>query len=615
MTKRHTVRSSNAGVTFATVVAVLALLYFGREVLIPLAFAVTLALVLAPVVNGLARLFLGRTLAALLVVMLTAGLAAAVGFVIFNQLVQVGTELPYYQENIHNKILAIRSPAKGALGQAAENVQEIRKELSNAETPPPATRREAPAGPQAKRPDPATPLTVRVVPEPVGAFPYLRNLIQPFLAPLGRLGIVLIFTVFLLIEQDDLRRRLFRLAGLHRINLMTQALADATARVSRYLMLQFAVNVGFGILSGAALSFIGLPYAALWGAVAAILRTVPYIGTTVGALLPALLAVAVFDSWSSPVFVLLIFIVLELLIANALEPWLYGRHTGISALALLVMAVFWTVLWGPAGLVLSTPLTVLLVVLGRHLPQFSFLHVLLGDEPVLASDAQLYERLLAMDEHGARSVVHGHLGQNSLAHLYDSVVVPALAMVERERRKDALDPDREEFIFTTVREMIADLSERAREKNEPNQFLEHAGRVICIPAVHESDEISAAMLAQLLEISGHPTITLPAPVRFDQLARLSPGGSDLLIVSAGAPFSFVKLRTLVTGLKRRFPNLRMALGLWGYARDPKRLAERLQPAHSDEAFFTLQSALDQVLAAEASVELEPVYRAGKTDES
>jgi hypothetical protein len=425
-------------------------------------------------------------------------------------------------------------------------------------------------------------------------------------------GIVLIFTIFLLIDQDELRARVFRLAGLHRINLVTQALNDATRRVSRYLILQFAVNAGFGFVCSTALYYFGLPYAALWGTVAAILRTVPYVGSAVAALLPALLALAVFDGWLYPGLVLLTFIVLELIVANALEPWLYGRHTGISSLARLVTTVFWTVLWGPAGLILSTPLTVCLVVLGRHLPPFAFLHVTLGDEPALSSDAQLYERLLALDDQGARSIVDKHLSQNSLAHLYDSVVVPALQLVEREKRKDALDPDREEFIFLTIRELLSDLAENARAAEPARDYLAQTGRVICIPAVSESDEISAAMLAQLLEMSGRPTITLPGPPRLEHLARLNPVEPDLLIVSAGAPFSFVQTRMLLGRLKRRFPDLKIVVGLWGYARDPKRLPDRFHPFRPDQVFLSLKAALDWMSGIKAPAGPGPIRSVERT---
>ena len=236
---------------------------------------------------------------------------------------------------------------------------------------------------------------------------------------------VLIFTIFMLLKREDLRNRLLRLAGLGQLNRMTQALDDASGRVSRYLLMQFLVNAGFGTVFGFGLYCIGVPNPALWGVVAGILRYVPYVGTMVAATLPLALSLAVFDGWLRPLLVFLLVAGLELIVANFVEPWLYGTRVGISSLALLVTAVFWTVLWGPAGLILSTPLTVCVVVLGRYFPQLSFLHTLLGDEPVLAAEAQIYQRLLAMDQLEAQAIVDEFLKGRPLVELYDSVLIPA----------------------------------------------------------------------------------------------------------------------------------------------------------------------------------------------
>ena len=285
----------------------------------------------------------------------------------------------------------------------------------------------------------------------------LRALATPFLAPLGLTGIVIIFTIFMLIKREDLRNRLLRLVGLGQINIMTQALDDAAQRVSRYLLMQFLVNAGFGALFGTGLYFIGVPNPALWGVLAGLLRIVPYVGTMVAAALPIILSLAVFDGWLPPLLVFVLFAGLELIIGNFVEPWLYGAHTGISSLALLVTTVFWTVLWGPAGLILSTPLTVCVVVLGRYFPQLSFLHILLGDDIVLEAEAQLYQRLLARDQAEARGIVDAFLKEGSLIELYDSVLIPALSLAEQDRHNGMIDATREEFLFLSINEMIAEL--------------------------------------------------------------------------------------------------------------------------------------------------------------
>jgi len=275
---------------------VISVLYLAHEILVPLAFAITLALILTPAVAGLQKLHLGRVPAVALVMLVTIAAAGAVGWVIFNQLVGVANELPRYQQNIHNKLDAMRTPGNGPLGRAAASVRDVAKQLTSVAAPgtPPVSAN------RANRPQ-----AVQVVEEPANELEYVRDLVQPFLRPAGVFGIVLIFSVFLLIKQEDLRNRLFRLVGLDRLNVMTQALDDATHRVSRYLMMQLLVNACFGVLCGVGLYLIGVPYAALWGSVAGILRIVPYVGAVVSALLPLALSLAVFDNWTAPLLVFL----------------------------------------------------------------------------------------------------------------------------------------------------------------------------------------------------------------------------------------------------------------------------------------------------------------------
>ena len=404
MTKPQPTGSSGVR-TAAILLAVISMLYLAREILIPLAFAIMLAVILTPAVTWLQKVLLGRVTAVALVMTITIAATGGVGWVIFNQLVGVANQLPRYQQNIHNKLEAMRTPGVGALSRATASIQDLARDLTSVK---------APVAPPAPGDRVSGPLPVQIVEEPANELQYVRDLAAPFLGPLGKVGIILIFSVFLLINQKDLRNRLFRLAGLDRLNVLTQALDDATQRVSRYLLMQLLVNACFGVLCGIGLYLIGIPYAALWGSVAGILRIVPYLGAVVSALLPFTLSLAVFDNWLHPLLVLLLFAALELITSNFVEPWLYGIHTGISSLALLLTAVFWAVLWGPSGLILSTPLTVCLVVLGRYVPQFSFLYVLLGDEAVLASEARFYQRLLAMDEQEAKAVAELYLRENSL---------------------------------------------------------------------------------------------------------------------------------------------------------------------------------------------------------
>jgi predicted PurR-regulated permease PerM len=478
------------------------------------------------------------------------------------------------------------------LGQASKSIKELATEVMSVEAPAALVPSD-----RGSRPQP-----VQVVEQPANELQYLRDLAQPFLLPLGEFGMVLIFSVFLLINQKDLRNRLFRLVGLDQLNVMTQALDDATQRVSRYLLMQLLVNVCFGVLCGTGLYLIGIPYAPLWGIVAGILRIVPYVGAVVSGLLPFTLALAVFDNWMHPVLVLLLFAALELVTSNFVEPWLYGIHTGISALALLLTAVFWTILWGPAGLILSTPLTVCVVVLGRYVPEFSFLHVLLGDEAVLEPEARFYQRLLAMDDQEARVVAALYLREHSLAQLYDAVILPALTMAEQDRHKGALDRTREEFLFMSVREMVVEFFERTLKSDAANAGGEpSAGRIFCVPANDEADEIAAAMLAQLLEQAGYAAISFSLDAAQQQAAGfLNPGENDTFCVSALPPFAFARARTLSRELQMRFPRSKVIVGVWGFTGDTERAMQRFQPAQPNKLVTSLAGAVKIVADADAA---------------
>lgn len=450
---------SNIGTVFL-VFTIVAALYFTREILIPLAFALTFTFLLTPAVTFLEKLRMGRVLPVILTVLISVVAAGGITWIIANQLVDVAGRLPTYRQNIDAKIEALRNRGNGPLGRAADSAKEIAQLLSR----PDAPRTAAPATVQNQkqrnvlRPAGA-PVPVQIVQTRTSGLADLPDLVKPFLAPLGRAGIILIFTIFMLVKREDLRNRLLRLVGLSQLNMMTQALDDAAQRVSRYLFMQFLVNAGFGMLFAIGLYFIGVPNAMLWGVLAGILRIVPYVGTLFAATLPLILSLAVFDGWLPPLLVFLLFSGLELIIGNFVEPWLYGAHTGISSLALLVTAVFWTVLWGPAGLILSTPLTVCVVVLGRYFPQLSFLHILLGDEQALEAEAQLYQRLLARDPCEARTVVDAFLKGKTLIELYDSVLIPALSLAEQDRHNGSIDITHEEFFFLSISEMIAEFAE------------------------------------------------------------------------------------------------------------------------------------------------------------
>jgi predicted PurR-regulated permease PerM len=576
----------------------IAALYFAREILVPFAFALTLTFLLTPVVVRLEKLRAGRVVSVLTAIVVSVAVAGGISWIIATQLVDVANQIPQYSENIRARIEAFHLPATGQIGQAAKSVQEIVTELSSPSTPSPAV------APQDRKkskanlpPSAASPTNVRIIEPSASGWTELRDLGTPVLAPLGRAGMVLIFTVFMLLKREDLRNRLLRLAGLGQLNLMTQALDDASGRVSRYLLMQFLVNASFGTLFGLGLYCIGVPNPALWGVVAGMLRYVPYVGTMVAATLPLALSLAVFDGWLRPLLVFVLVAGLELIVANFVEPWLYGTRVGISSLALLVTAVFWTVLWGPAGLILSTPLTVCVVVLGRYFPHLSFLDTLLGDQPVLVAEAQIYQRLLAMDQLEAQTVVDEFLKGRPLVELYDSVLLPALSLAEQDRHKGAIDTAREEFFFLSINEMVVELAEyRLTGATSIADTAEHPNhRIVCLPAYDRADEIMSAMLAQILEQKGFATLSFPlGPSLNECLSSIGSDPGDVICISALPPYAFAPARAMCRQIRERSPKLQVVVCVWGFSGDTQKAMARFERTQPDRLSTSLAEAVEHV---------------------
>lgn len=593
----------------------IAAMYFAKDVLVPFALAVLFAFLLTPSVSRLESLKLGRVPSVMVVMIVALSLVGGIGWIVGNQLIDVVNELPNYTNNIRTKLDSFHGPHGGGLAKATDNVQKLSKELSappDIPVAPPVTQRsrtQKSAVPPSDRP-------VRVeltepIPSPLQS---LRAVLRPLVAPISMAVIVIVFTAVMLIKREDLRNRLLRLAGQGRLNLATQAFDDAAQRVSHYLRLQFVVNTTFGLLMAIGLYFIGIPTALLWGVLAGILRFVPYIGPIIGGSLPLILALAIFQTWLQLILCLCLFLVIELTVAYVVEPWLYGSRIGISSLAILVAAAFWTALWGPIGLVLSTPLTVCLVVLGRYVPQLEFLHIILGDEPVLSPEAQFYQRLLAMDQREARSVVDTFLKDRSLVELYDEVIIPALSFAEEERHKGALDETRENFLIQSINEFIADLAEHGLastvavgvatvEEPEDAPVIEFEKpiesradlKIMCIPASDRADESTAAMLTQILELAGYTAVLLPIPRSpGDALDLLSRQECDVVCISALPPFALLHVRSLTKQLRRSFPNLRIVVGLWNFSGGGPQAEERLEAAFSVEVVTTLAQAMERI---------------------
>jgi predicted PurR-regulated permease PerM len=587
-------------------------LYFAREVLIPLAMAVTLNFLLAPAVIIFERLRLKRVSAVVLVVFMASMLVGGVGFIVMRQLIGVVNDLPAHRSNISSRLGEIQSPRTGELGQTEKSLQELWDMITGKQVstvPQPVNPTPGPNGRRGKEqvtPHEAAnlqPTPVVVITPSESTTQYLGELLMPVLKPLGTLGMVLIFTIYMLLKREDLRNRLLLLAGIGRLNLMTQALNEAAERISRYLVMNVLVNAGCGVIVAIGLYLLHVPNATLWGALFAILRMVPYAGSLIAGVATVGYTMALSESWWHPLWVFLLFVVLEMAVSNFVEPFLYGSHTGISALALVAMAIVWTLLWGWAGLIVSTPLTVCLIVFGRYVPQMSFLHILLGEEAELAPEAHFYERLLAMDQTEAHNVADRFLETRALVDLYDEVIMPALIMTEQDRHKGVLDDVRSSYLFQSATELVAELTDyRSPQASEPACDPETATRtnpVICIPASDQADEIAATMLAQLLEQCGHKTLMLPsAAVSPEILSRLAEEAGTILCISAVPPFAFAHARTLALRLRQSVPENRIMVGLWNTSGDKDKLRERFGQARPYLVVTTLRDALAQIKECE-----------------
>lgn len=544
-----------------TASVIVSVLYLGREVLIPFALALLISFVLSPPVIKLEKLFRGRVPAVLAVFVTAFSALGAVSWLGITQLAEITADLPVYQYNINRKIAALKRPGVFQVFQLMEDLKQSVSKLSGNDDG------------TGKAPSSNKPVPVEIV----KGSPPLSESLGPIGASIAHVlttvAGVLIFTLFMLVQRGELRNRLFRLFGASHLNTLTTALDDAAKRVSKYLISQCIINGSFGLLLGFGLYFIGVPNAPFWGVLGSILRFVPYVGTLIAGLLPLILSLAVFEGWVKPLLTFGLFGTIELTISTAVEPWICGARTGLSSLAILFFASFWTVLWGPIGLVLSIPLTVCLLVIGRYVPQLEFLDIMLGDEPVLPPHALYYQRLLALDEDEARDVAESYLKEKTALELYDSVILPALSLAERDRHQDELDDEREEFIYRITRDLIEDLGERSPETAAASASSD--ARTLCVGARDEADELGAIIVSQLLKNTGQHASVARLDSIESTLALLAEHKVDVLFVSALPPYGLSQARALCRRARQQQANLKIVVGFWDPSADVSKLSNRL----------------------------------------
>jgi predicted PurR-regulated permease PerM len=576
---------------------VVAVLYFAREILVPFALAVLLSFLLAPAVRWLRGIGAARVAAvaitALVAFVAIFGLAA----ILTQEVSSLGPKLPDYRFNIEAKIHTLpRVAGGGAIERFSTMLHQLRAELTRSEKQFSPSAGLPPSAAAAGGAEAAKPLPVEIQqPEPT-PLEIAESVVGPLLEPLATAGLVVVLVILILLKREDLRDRLLRLAGVGDLHRTTEAMDDAAQRVSRYLLMQLAVNAAAGLLIGCGLTVIGIPNPALWGILVVLLRFIPFLGIVIAACFPLALAIAVDPGWWLVAWTAVLFVGVELIIANLVEPHLYGASTGLSSTAVIVAAVFWTWLWGPVGLLLSTPLTACVVVLGRHVPQLRFLDVLLGNEPALTPEETFYQRMLANDPEEATEQAEEFAKEASLAEFFDTVAIPVLMRAQADSDRGALSAERrarlKEGFLRMLDNLLEDSLPEADSGEEREEIGPEGGPVVCIAGRNELDETAALLLAHLLHLRGCAAQVFSADALTDGSALFTLKDAAVVCLSLLSTSAPARARHLVRRVRRRAPRARLILGFW--ALQPEQLS--IADAAADGVSTSLSDAVTEIEA-------------------
>ena len=614
--------------TLAVSVVTIAALYLARDLLIPLTLAVLLSFVLAPLVRLLRRARLPWPPAVLIAVLLALAVLLAVGGVIGAQIAGLADDLPRYETTIRKKIDTVQELTIGRVNRFLARIDELRgskSALGGSSSISGGGEQSSGEGGSSDAASPdggAAAASSKTAPTTI-----LEKFLSPVLSPLATLGIVLVITLFILLQRDDLRDRFIRLVGARDLHRTTVALDEAVKRLSKYFLAQLALNTAFGVVIAIGLYFIGLPSPVLWGVVAGLCRFIPYIGAWIAAAFPLVLAAAVDPSWSTAAWTLALFVVAEPVMGQVIEPVVYGHSTGLSPVSVVVATIFWTWLWGPIGLILATPLTLCLVVLGRHVDRLEFLDVLLGDRPALSPIESFYQRMLAGDPDEAQDQAELLLRTRALSAYYDDIALKGLKLAAEDASREAISMAQLLSIRDAAQELVDELDEyndappaAAEPPAEPVSSAPagasdatappegHAGdgrrigTVLCVPGVSPLDEAASAMLAQLLAKHGLAAQRL-AGDRSSRTAIAALSPTDIAVVCISAletGRSHARLRLLVRRLRRRLPGAQIMIGLWAQSENGAQAADMVGEVGADRCVVSLAQAVRVCLDATAS---------------
>jgi predicted PurR-regulated permease PerM len=544
-------------------VTILAALYWAQKVLIPVALALYLAFLLYPVVAFFQRRGLPRVPAVLTVTALTAVVVLAVGYLVGSQLGSLLGNLPSYQGTIKTKIESLQDVGKDS---AWSRLQAMFSDVSTFDPKPDASK-------GAPGTDSGPPLHVVVDQDALLVLSWVPGYVPSLFELLAQFSLVVVLAIFMLLSREDLRNRFIRVVGYGHMTVTTKAVDDASQRLSRFMLSQFLTNASFGVAVGAGTLVLGLEYPLLWGVVAGLMRYIPYVGSLLAALFPTVQCVVQFTSWWPAILVVGIILGLELIYANVVEPYFYGHSVGVSALAMLVAAAFWTFLWGPVGLVLSTPLTVLVVVLGKYVPALEFLSILLGNQPALDKPSTYYQRLSARDQEEALRIVHDQIKATAPEQVYDALLLPTLVNAGRDRLRGGLDDADARFIQESIDAAAVQVEEAQREHKGQERLTDEAAgvprarteiRILGVAARDENDAVALRMLRHLLQGEAcELDIVGPEVLSSELLALIEEKEPAAICIAALPPGGLARARYLCKRLRKRFPRLQIMVGRWG----------------------------------------------------
>jgi predicted PurR-regulated permease PerM len=551
-------------------VSILAALYFGQEIIIPLALASLLIFLLAPLASRVER-WIGRVPSVLMIVLVIFILASMIAHTLSMELMDLSSKLPTYKQNITTKMQSADMLNNGFFTTVFHRIENL---------------------PQYVAPE--------KVLESTSVTQTAQSVLSSLLHLTVNIGFVLILVIFMLINREDLKARIVRLIGQGNISSTNRAIDDAATRISQYLLMQLIVNCIFGTTLAIGLFFIGIPNYILWGSVLIVLRFIPYVGTWISAFIPVLLSFLISDSWLTPIFTISLYLILDLLSTNFLEPWIYGSTTGISSTALIIAAVFWTLLWGPVGLLLAIPLTVCLVVIGEHVPQLEFLYILLGNEKALAVHEECYRRLLTENTYVDMDFIDTYLKDNSLIKFYDAVLIPLLITVGKELKSEALEPEKEELLYQNIHEIIEEkvpeiVDENFVKENTSNKNI----HILCIPSFSLREELASEMLARAIK----QNLFDVKSINLDNVSQIKDSISneiDIICILVVSPSTSAVARRISKNIRSNGYNNKIFVALLGENSVEIDVKEKIISAGANNVVTSLEECLSEIYKLKTS---------------